>query len=59
VLYVAIALGVSNLLKRKILVIRESAIEDLAGMDVLLVDKTGTYFCYIYHLKPLFFIILS
>jgi H+-transporting ATPase len=40
-LSVSIAIGASQLAKRNALVNKKDAVEELAGLDVLLVDKTG------------------
>lgn len=42
VLSVTMAIGASKLAKRKAIVRRLTAVEELAGMDILCSDKTGT-----------------
>ena len=42
VLSVSMAVGAMNLAKRQVIVSRLAAIEELAGMDILCSDKTGT-----------------
>lgn len=43
VLSVTLALGASKLAKEGAIVARMSAVEEMAGMDVLCSDKTGEY----------------
>lgn len=42
VLSVTMAIGASQLAKKKAIVRRLTAVEELAGMDILCSDKTGT-----------------